>query len=503
MRVRDVRVLLLYPPNQSLPGTMCKPNGSLAYPNLAGALRRHGVEVSIYDACVGDDTDDLNEAFYNSARELPSGLLRTGVSDDRILTAVTDYDIIGLTSIFTEQETMVLSAARLIKHAFPEKLVIAGGVNARARLKQFFRAGIDAVCLSEAEPAIVKIVEAARAAIRPDLSSIDALAYRVGDEWRLNPAKPRDLVWDLDELPMPAWDLLPNDRYWTIARPHGGAFEPGTKVRYASMMTSLGCPFHCAYCHIAGEQENSIAGPIGKYRIKSDQRVLAELEILKSLGVRKLFIEDDSLLGQKRRSLRLLETIRDAGLDVLDVNGINVVHLLKRWQPDHEVLQALVEAGFTELVLPFESANLRILRKYASNKLNIEKSNIEGLINACKGYGLRIAGNYMLGYPDETLEEVEATVKMARAHVGYGLDAANFFLVMPLPGTPLYDLACANGNITPDFDPDTMNWTRANMTNTLVSAARLEEIRDSAWETVNPDSHREYKKSMIVGVGAN
>nr|BAM98964.1 putative radical SAM domain-containing protein [Streptosporangium amethystogenes] len=497
--MRDIRVLLLYPPNQSLPGTMCKPNGSLAYPSLGGALRRHGVEVRVYDACVGDDTESLDEVFYNSARELPTGLLRTGVSDERILEIAAEYDVIGLTSIFTEQETMVLTTARLIRAEFPEKILVAGGVNARSRLPQFFGAGFDAICLSEAEDTIIRVVDAARASPKPVFRGIEGLAYRDGDSYRVTPTDPRAIAWQLDELPMPAWDLLPNERYWTIARPHGGAFAPGSEVRYASMMTSLGCPFQCAYCHIAGEQEGSNSGPIGKYRIKSDDRVLEELEALKRLGVKQLFIEDDSLLGDKRRSRRLLSAIRGSGFDILDVNGINVVHLLKRWNPDHEVLEALVDAGFKEIVLPFESGNLRILRKYASNKLNIEKSNIQALIKACKSYGLRIAGNYMLGYPDETLDEIETTVTMAAQHVEWGLDAANFFLVMPLPGTPLYDLACANGNISPDFNPDTMNWTRANMANTLVPARQLEEIRDRAWETINPRGFREYKKTMVAG----
>ena len=44
---------------------------------------------------------------------------------------------------------------------------------------------------------------------------------------RVNPVRSQDLVWDLDTLPMPAWDLLPNPRYWKIARPHSGIFEPG------------------------------------------------------------------------------------------------------------------------------------------------------------------------------------------------------------------------------------------------------------------------------------
>src|SRR5262249_33045200 len=157
------------------------------------------------------------------------------------------------------------------------------------------------------------------------------------------------------------------------------------------------------------------------------------------------------LLADKRRCIRLLEKIRGVGVDILDVNGVNVIHLLKRWKPDHEILQSLVAAGFTEIVLPFETGNLRIMRKYASNKLNIEKSDIRALIAACKDYGLRITGNYMLGYPDETLPEIECTIQLARNHMSFGLDAANFFLVMPLPGTPLCEMAYAQGHIDPDF----------------------------------------------------
>jgi radical SAM superfamily enzyme YgiQ (UPF0313 family) len=492
------RVLLLYPPNQSLPGTMCKPNGSLAYPSLAGALRRHGTEVGLFDACVGNDADDLNEAFYNSPCELPSGLVRTGVSDERILSEVAGYDIIGITSIFTEQETMVLRAARLIRDAFPDKVIVSGGVNARSRLLRFFAAGFTAVCLSESEETITQIVDAARLSRIPDFSSISGIATMHEGRVRVNAIRADQIRWDLDSLPVPAWDLLPNRRYWSIGRPHGGVFEPQKELRYGSLMTSLGCPFHCAYCHIAGERDDSISGPIGRYRVKSDDRVLMELDTLKSLGVKQVFIEDDSLLGDKKRCIRLLGKIRGVGLDILDVNGVNVIHLLKRWKPDHEILQSLVAAGFTEIVLPFETGNLRIMRKYASNKLDIEKSDIAALIAACKDYGLRITGNYMLGYPDETLPEIQNTIQMARNHISSGLDAANFFLVMPLPGTPLYDMACAQGHIDPDFNPDTMNWTRANMTNTAVPARQLEEIRDQAWEEMNRPEFKQYKRTMVV-----
>jgi radical SAM superfamily enzyme YgiQ (UPF0313 family) len=497
MGLRDVRVLLLYPPVQTAPGAVCKPNGSLAYPNLAGELRRHGTDVQIFDACVGAGADPLEELFADPD-PLPSGFFRTGVSDQRILEVVADFDVVGITSIFTDQETMVLHCARLIRQAYPEKVLVSGGVNARSRLSRFFAAGFDVVCLSEGEHTIVDIVEAVRRSERPDFSEIHAIAFQDDGRIRVNPARAQDLVWDLDTLAMPAWDLMPNSRYWTIARPHSGVFEPGAELRYAQMMTSLGCPFHCAYCHIAGEQEGSLSGAIGKFRVKSDDRVLAEIEALKAIGVQDVFIEDDSLLGDKKRALRLLRQIQGAGVRICDLNGINIIHLLKRWKPDIEVLEALANAGFEQINMPFESGNLRILRKYASNKLNIEKADIRSLIYAMKDYGFRIYGNYMIGYPDETMEEIERTLQLARDHVSYGLDAANFFIVVPLPGSPLYDQAVAGGHISEDFDPDTMNIYRANMTGTLVPQDVLEELRSQAWTDINPASWKNAKKAWAA-----
>jgi radical SAM superfamily enzyme YgiQ (UPF0313 family) len=495
MKQSEPRVLLLYPPNQSWPGTMCKPNGSLAYPSLGGALIGRGFGVEVYDACVGNADDDLRRTFFNPV-ELESGLLRTGVTDDRILEKVEPFDIIGITSIFSDQESMVLRTARLIRAAYPDKLLISGGVNARSRVDHFVRAGFSVVCLSEAESTILQLVE--RVARRDDFEGISGIAVLRDDEVKTQPALGSDMVWDLDQLPIPAWHLLPNERYWEIGRPHGGHFPEGTELRYASMMTSLGCPFHCAYCHIAGEVPGSLSGAIGRYRIKSDERVLTELEELRKVGVRQVFIEDDSLLGNKRRSLRLLTKIRGAGFDILDVNGVNVIHLLRNHAPDVEVIEALVEAGFKEITLPFETGNQRIMRKYASNTLDLERSDIQSLIEVCKRYRLRITGNYMLGYPDETRAEIEQTINMARHHMSYGLDAANFFLVMPLPGTPLFDQAIREGYLPADYSPDRMNWTKANMKNTEVPPSELEEIRDRAWAELNSREFVAYKRGMSV-----
>ena len=495
-----MKVTLLYPPEQNWPDTMCKPNGSLAYPMLAGALLEAGIHVEIFDACVGNDKDDLQEVFYKST-PLESGMVRTGVSNERILEEIKDSDIIGITSIFTHQETMVLECASMIKENYPDKLIVSGGVNARNRMKKFFDNGVDLICTSEAEETIVKIVEMFEAKDY-DWNKVPMVSYM--KDGKINHSKtPGKIIWNLDKLPMPAWHLLPNDRYWEIRRPHGGHFQPDEELKYASMMTSLGCPFSCSYCHIASEkgEKAALTGPIGRFRIKSDERVIEELQVLKDLGVKQVFIEDDSIFGMKKRGIRLIKKVVGMGLEILDVNGVNIIHMIKPKEggvPDEEVIELLVQAGFRDIVLAFESANERIIKKYASNKWNINQTDVTGLIKTIKKHGLRVAGNFMIGYPDETREEIMNTINYAKERMADGLDAANFFLVMPLPGTPLFDQAVVQGYIPKDFNPDRMHWQKANMMNTLVPAHELEKIRDEAWLTTNKKNLTDYKKGMKV-----
>ena len=494
--IREPRVLLLYPPEQNWPETLCKPNGSLAYPMLAGALREINVDVEVYDACVGNDDDEYKNFFFNPT-PLKSGLLRTGVSDDRILQMVKDFDFVGLTSIFSLQETMVLHCCRLIKKHFPEKILFCGGVNARARHNIFLDAGFDIVCTSESELTIKKIMKVYRSG-STDWSSVPKILFKK-DNKVINTAHLGDIIWNLDELPMPAWDLLPNERYWEIRRPHGGHFKDDEELKYVSMMTSLGCPFACSYCHIAHETKGSMSDEIGRFRIKSDERVLEELVHLRDvIGAKQVFVEDDSIFGMKRRAIKMLKKIIGVGLEILDVNGVNVIHLTKKGKPDIEVIELLAAAGFRDIVLPFESANHRIVKKWCSNKWKVEDFDVKNLVKEIKRVGMRVAANYMVGFPDETEKEIKETIDFAKQNMSYGLDASNFFLVMPLPGTPMFDEVMRNGQLPKDYNIDRMQWTKANMINTSIPPNKLEELRQQAWEDCNLSDHIKNRKNWQI-----
>jgi anaerobic magnesium-protoporphyrin IX monomethyl ester cyclase len=498
LKVAEPRFLLMYSPLQFGPEEMAKPDGSLSLAYVAGSLRRAGYHVEILDVSVGGKEDRLEDTFFRTTY-LESGLIRCGMSPERVAERIADFDVIGISSIFTAQTSMVLELARLVKSVDPRKLVIAGGVNARNLRDRFFRAGVDVIALSEAETTILEIAEAVRG--RRQLASVRAIAF-LDESGREVVTPPGPPLTDLDQLPFPAWDLLPLDKYWDISRPHGGEFSPGERLQYAALQTSRGCPYHCLYCHISKEDAGGISGAIGSYRMKSIERVLAELEILKGLGARYIYFEDDSLFAKKPRAYELFRAVKDMGLVLADVNGINLVHLLTnrggRLEIDEEFLSILADAGFKWFHLPFESASQRLIDTYSTGKWNTRKTDTEKLIRKCNDFGLSVAGNYMIGYPDETLDEIYSTVLMAKRHVLQGLNHAALFAVVPFPGTEIFDMVIRNGQLDPDFDTDQMKWTKSILKGLAVPPETLEHLRQLAWLTVNKPSFVDYKIAMRV-----
>ena len=219
----EPRFLLMYSALQFAPNDSVKPDGSLSLPYVGGALRDANFEVQILDASVGNDRDDLRDSFH-SPQSLPNGMIRVGISKERIASEIANYDVIGVSSIFTTQTNMVLDLIRFIKQVDPNKLVISGGVNARYLAHRFFESGADIICLSEAEKTIVKIGNVLRSGSR-DFSRISGIAFK-NDEGKVIFNNSQDITMDLDQLPIPAWDLLPTNKYWDISRPHGGDFPP-------------------------------------------------------------------------------------------------------------------------------------------------------------------------------------------------------------------------------------------------------------------------------------
>ncbi len=174
-------------------------------------------------------------------------------------------------------------------------------------------------------------------------------------------------------------------------------------------------PLH--YCHISKERGGE-AGNIGELRLHSVERVVTELEQLKRIGVDTIFINDDSFLAKKDRVFEILDRLRGDNFTLADVNGVNIAHLFIRHGSelvvDENLLVALYEAGFRRISIPFESGTQRIISKYSTGKWSLKNNDVLDLVRKMNRIGIVASGNFMIGYPDETTDELTNTFMLAR-----------------------------------------------------------------------------------------
>lgn len=490
---KKTRIKFIYPAQQFELSENPRPDGSLGILYLASMLRNNGYYVEILDMSVGDDSDTLEETFYNRV-PFDENHVRVGLPLEKLESKVKGFDIIGVSSIFTPQTLNCYETAKRIKEINPEIITVAGGGNARALYQQFLDNGFDIVVFGEAEYTFWEFVDSIEQ--KKSWKDIRNLAFKENGTYRVNPERP--VVQNLDELPIPAWDLLPLKRYWEVGEPHGGTFEPGQEVRYLSMQTSRGCPFSCDYCHISKE------GEAGKLRFKSTDRVEKEIDIIKDLGAEYLFFEDDSLLAKAHRVTEIFNRLKGKNLKIIDVNGVNLAHFFKsvgtgKLVVNEELLDLMMEVGWVEIAYPFESGCQRIIDRYASRKWNQNKHDVKELVRISIKKGLKISGFFTIGYPDETYEELTETFLFAKELIDAGLTTAAFYIITPYPGSKLYDYAVANGHAPHELDLINMKFAVPTMINTLISPDVLRYTRKLVYQLINSKKHIEVKHAKNAG----
>ena len=103
--------------------------------------------------------------------------------------------------------------------------------------------------------------------------------------------------------------------------------------------------------------------------------------------------------------------------------------------------------------------------------------------------GVVADGNFMIGYPDERLEELTATFLLARRLMDAGLIGCQFFMVQPFPGTRLFDASIANGQLAPSWHWDELGWSKGSpFAHLQIDKAILKYSWNLVWRLLNRDS---------------
>jgi len=281
---------------------------------------------------------------------------------------------------------------------------------------------IDFVCDREGPETIYETCLALKR-MTPSFDKIPSLWYRTSTGMILsNPSG--DLMEDLDnDLPGVAWDLLPMDKY----RAHNWHCFENIHARepYASLHTSLGCPYKCTFC--------CINAPFGKpsYRMWSPDAVIREIDILvNKYGVKNIKFVDEMFVLNENHVLGICDKIIERGYD-LNIWAYARVDTIK----DH-FLQKLKQAGFRWLALGIESGSKHVRDGVSKGRFGSEE--IIKVVRDIQAAGINVIGNYIFGLPDDTNESMEDTLSLA---LEANCEFANFYCAMAYPGSKLYELA--------------------------------------------------------------
>jgi len=233
-------------------------------------------------------------------------------------------------------------------------------------------------------------------------------------ECKVNALRP--IIENLDELPIPNYDLIKLSDYEGISNL---AFQEADKSAF--METSRGCTYKCYYCHAALSKT---------VRRRSPHLVLEELEVhYNKRGIRDFVFVDDIFNVPKPIAKEILRRIIDRFPGV----RLNFSNGLRADQLDDEILDLLEEAGTVHMALAVETAIPR-LQKLIVKNLKIAKAK-EMIDKASRRF--IVCTFFMVGFPTETLEEAKETVNFARDLTYLAQPVLN--IVRIYPGTPLFD----------------------------------------------------------------
>lgn len=375
-------------------------------------------------------------------------------------------DVVGISALSVEA-AYLHELAGICKSINPHIKVVIGGPHSTTFYDYALKdPNIDYAVIGEGEKTFLELLDAIRDGEKAP--QIAGLAYKRDGEIKFGGY--REFEQDLDSLPIPAWDLVDLNRYSRLITMNAlMARKP-----YASLFTSRACPYKCIYCH-------SIFGK--KFRAQSPERVLEEIQLLyRQYGARELHIYDDVFNFDRERVAAIMEGVKNRGIDVKFAfpNGIRSDILTR------ELIRLMAEAGVYSMTFAIETASPRI-QKMIKKNLNLEKA--EEAIRMAFEEKIIPCGFFMFGFPTETREEMEQTIKFA---VRSKMLSAIFFTVVPFPRTELFELVrrhYPDFEMPYDFSPGMYYWSDEPYY-TKVSGIDVKKVRFRALRSFYMDPWR-------------
>lgn len=319
------------------------------------------------------------------------------------------FDLVGIT-VFSPVYHEVRSVFQRLKKIDPRVPVCLGGPYVTTIMQEIFiETPAEYAIYGEGEYTYSQLISYLKGEER--IESINGLMYRNHSN-EIITNQPRKRIKDLDQLPVPAYDIFPMEKY-PIHR----------------LVTSRGCLYSCAWCNSSSIWENG-------YYAMSPQKMIAESEyLLKNYGKKTIVFGDNTFNSDLKRLVSFCDLVLEQKLNIFWSASVRADNITP------EVARKMRQAGCYNVSVGVESANNRILEKIGK-KTTIEK--ISKGIQTLKDAGIEIMAQYVIGSPFDTLATVKESVDYARSS---GCDYTNFYMVLPFKGTDQWNYVKEHGTL--------------------------------------------------------
>lgn len=429
MRYRPLNILLINLPNS---GSYSGFAGATYFPlgvgYIASVLRKSHNNVKLIDLQSDQSLGRINDAYL------------------RDLLSRYDYDLLGLGGVFFFLSTLkrIVAYSREIR---PDVRIVVGGSFATRNYQLLLQEipQIDIIALGEGENTILDIVDKLRD--KKLWKDIAGVAF-CDDE--IIVTKEREPIYNLDQIPFPARDLLPFDAQYKKA-----FFQDGPGRYCTHLIGSRGCPFHCTFCEPTFGR---------KSRIRSIGNILSEIDsLIKHHNIKYFRFYDEMFLGGKKS--KVYELCRGIIKNKLPIfwwcwtNG-NLV--------DREILRLMREAGCIDISFGLESGSKIILEEMDKN-CNLEHH--YEMVKYSNSIGMRASLAWLTGTFSETDVTLEESKKYYLSTNRYQYRPTLLHKIIPIPGTRLFEQAIMTGKVK-------------NTCNYIKSFEEIDAYNEGTWDNI-------------------
>lgn len=372
--------------NPKLPVFMRMPSLPLGLLSIASYLKAYGHEVVFVETLVEDK--DVENCIKESKP-----------------------DIIGIS---TMSFLASIEASNLTKIAHNYNIPVVWGGQAATAMPElvFNEAAPDYIILGEGEITWLELVNALESGA--DVSKVAGLAYMQNTEVIYTAIRP---VADISTFPDIDWSLIDVKNYFS-------SFFNCDKMLY--LHATKGCPAQCTFCSNQKFHQS-------KNRCRDVEQIVKDIDYLYSQGTNGIYFSDELWMPNR--------ILRTQFCNLMIERNYNLVWgcQMRLGVLNESDIDLMYKAGCRWILFGIESGNQERIK---SIKKNIDLSLAKQSVQMCEKRGITVQASFIIGFPDETTEEIQQTISFAES-LGASLVVMN--ILIPLPNSEIYNEAKAKG----------------------------------------------------------